>query len=171
MLEQLPAFICSFVAVFFSLGVVFLNNPLYCALSLIGSFLGVAGIFAVLGAHFLAVTQIVVYAGAIVVLIMFVIMLLNIKVEQRKYFSEKLVLILASVLTGFALVALFPILKSILADSSLSSRIGKRLIDMGDISALAQILFKDYLLAFELCSILLIAAMVGAVLVARSRDA
>lgn len=171
MLEQLPALICSFIAVFFSLGVVFLNNPLFSALSLIGTFLGVAGIFAVLGAHFLAVTQIVVYAGAIVVLIMFVIMLLNVKVERRRYFSESVVLVLASVLAATGLGGLMPLLQNVLADASLTSRVGKQLINMGDVGALAQVLFTDYLLAFELCSILLIAAMVGAVLVAKHKEA
>ena len=64
-----------------SIGVVVLKNPVYSALSLIATLLGVACVFAIMQAHFLAVVQVIVYAGAIMVLVLFVLMLLNVKSE------------------------------------------------------------------------------------------
>ena len=71
------------LCVLFALGVVVSNSPINSAISLIGMMLGLAGIFVLLQAHFIAVLQIIIYAGAIMVLFMFVIMLLNLKVREK----------------------------------------------------------------------------------------
>ena len=75
-------FIISLAAVAAAIGVVAFKNPLYSAFSLIMNLLAVAGLYAVMNAHFLATSQVVVYAGAIMVLVLFVLMLLNLKTES-----------------------------------------------------------------------------------------
>jgi len=148
-----------------ALGVVALRSPVHSALSLILNLLCVAGIFASLGAHFLAVIQVIVYAGAIMVLFMFVLMLLSAKIEKYDWWM------LFYLPAGAALVLVFGsyFLAPLLEDSSVFPQTaGPRI--QGTVWAVGRLLFTRYVFPFEIASVLILAAIVGAVLLARRRS-
>src|SRR3954463_6148617 len=135
-------------------------NPVTSAMCLVLSIGSLAGLFVLLNAFFLAAVQILVYAGAVMVLFLFVIMLLNLREEERRT-VKKLTL-------GLGVIAVagvgFLIMKSIG-----SSGVGRGLqphLEGGTIP-LGEMLFKSYLLPFEIVSVLLLVAMVGAVLLSK----
>lgn len=144
-----------------SVGVVAFLNPIYSALCLISSMLCVAGMFALLDAHFLATVQIIVYAGAVMVLVVFLLMLLNVKYEKPKKLA--LPLILFAVMTGvFFLYLMVPPLNDffkIFPDSSSDV--------VGTTKAMGELLYTKYVFPFEIASILILAAMVGAVMLGK----
>lgn len=155
-----------------AIGVVAMRNPIHSALCLIGNLLTVAGIFAALDAHFLAVVQIIVYAGAIMVLVLFVLMLLNIKVENSPRGGTAYVA--ASVLIGAAFALfLVPAIGDLLEDARipLSTSVSAT-PDFGTVKQIGRELFTKYLFPFEAASVLIMAAIVGAVMLAkRTRQA
>ncbi len=157
-----------------ALGVVTRRNPVHAALSLVLTLFGVAVHFVALEAYFLAAVQIIVYAGAIVVLFLFVIMLLGVdKAEDLQ--TEPLIAQrwLAGV-AGLGLLGLLVIAVSrgseLLAtraeglDTSVAGATGD-----ANIQQLARSVFGDYVVAFELTSVLLVVAVVGTVMLARRR--
>jgi len=147
-----------------SLVVILHRNPVYSALGLVGTLFLLAVFFLGLEAQMVAVLQIIVYAGAIVVLFLFVIMLLNLQVEERSGVPAPLALVAA--LGGVALCWL------ILA-AVRHTRLGAPMpvhAGYGGTESLAERLFTVYLLPFELTSLLLLVAIVGAVVVGRKRD-
>ncbi len=145
-----------------SLAVVVLPNPVYGALCLVAALLGVSGIFALLGAHFLAVAQIIVYAGAIVVLFLFVVMLLNVK--QEEYRKGMAVLSAAAAAFGVSfIILLVPVLRGDFGAIPAGADIS------GGAAALGELLFTRHVLAFEAASVLLMAALVAAVMLGRRR--
>jgi NADH-quinone oxidoreductase subunit J len=145
-----------------SLTVVLHPHPVYCALSLVIALFQIAGLFILLGAHMLGFLQVIVYAGAIMVLFLFVIMLLNVRRETEPVSAGWRAVVMASgaILAGelvwFFLRRPFPEANEVVA--------GK---DLGSVMALGRSLFADHALSFELTSILLLVAMIGAVVVAR----
>ena len=148
-----------------------LRNVVYCAVWLITTLLGVAGLYLLQQAEFLAGVQIIVYIGGIMVLYMFVIMLVPIGEEsrQRRFASQKWLALLG----GGVLASQLGLLLSrgveafTLAKPSSPREVG----DLGKNSEnVGGVLFSDYLLAFELASILLLVAMIGAVVMAKSRS-
>lgn len=149
-----------------SLLVVSLRNPIHVTISLLIMFAHVAGLYVLLNAEFIAVVQVVVYAGAILVLYLFVVMLLNVRREER--FQRQLVpalLVAALLLTEVALVLLggqFPA-----ASGAFSSEV---IQSMGSTQAIGRVLFTDYLLPFEVASLILLVAMVGAIVLAKKAD-
>lgn len=146
------------------LGVVVARNPIHSALALIVNLLTVAAIFAQLGAHFLAAAQIIVYAGAIMVLVLFVLMLLNIKVESPKKSSFISVgLAIVAGIGGFAMLA--PSLQRTFAGVYVD---GGQQVE-GTVKAIGLVLFSRYVFPFEIASILIMAAIVGAVMLAKRR--
>ena len=146
----------------FALGVVLFKNPIYSALSLIANMILIAVLFADLQAHFLAAVQIVVYAGAIMVLVMFVLMLLNIKVEPISSVSASLYLI-----SGGALGLVFVLLMG----AQLFDQFGRALpvasANFGTVKSIGALLFTKYLFPFEAASVLIMAGIVGAVMLAK----
>ncbi|MGP0564465.1 NADH-quinone oxidoreductase subunit J family protein [Nitrospina sp. 32_T5] len=149
-----------------ALGVVFNNSPIGSAVSLIGMMLGLAGIFVLLQAHFLAILQVIIYAGAIMVLFMFVIMLLNLKQDLTWKTRERNLFL--SILTG--LLVLGVLYKFI--DLTLGTEFNNPAMvpdTFGTTEEVGTKLFTDYVLPFEVASILLLAAMVGAVVLAKSK--
>ncbi len=151
-----------------ALGVVFNDSPVGSAISLIGMMLGLAGIFVLQQAHFIAVLQVIIYAGAIMVLFMFVIMLLNLKKGDDMGWISRGNNLRLSVLSGFlvlgGLYKFQDILFSVTMDSSAV------LPDsFGTVANIGETLFTDYVLPFEVASILLLAAMVGAVVLAKNK--
>lgn len=146
-----------------ALGTVLSKNPLNSVLFLVTNLLGVAALYAALHAHFLAVVQIIVYAGAIVVLFLFVVMLLNVKVEYEKRDSLLLRLVGFGAAIGFVLITLFAF------GTQLSEWSEPEVLVQGTVKNLGQVLYVDYVFLFELVSLVLIAAMAGAVMIARKR--
>ena len=152
-----------------ALGVVFARNPVHSALMLVMTLFGIAVLFVVQEAHFLAVVQVIVYAGAIVVLIMFVIMLLGVDRTQALELRSLPAQVPAAVLFGVAGLAVL-VVAIISVDDPATGLVGfGGQVDetVPDIDQLARSLFGDYLYAFELTSLLLVIAVVGAVVLAR----
>jgi NADH-quinone oxidoreductase subunit J len=150
-----------------ALGVVLASHPVHSALMLVLTLFGVAVLFVAQGAHFLAAVQVIVYAGAIVVLFLFVIMLLgvdrteNVRAEPLK--GQRPIAYLA----GIGVVAAIFLLARTAWVSGAEAVAGPADGPGGNIEKLARSLFTRYLLAFELTSVLLVIAVVGAVVLAR----
>lgn len=141
--------------------VVFYRNPLHSAIALVLHMLSVAVLYAMLDAHFLAAVQVVVYAGAIMVLVLFLVMLLNIKVERVKPIRKSYLAFGLLAAIGF-LSILIPILKSVflVIPDPVAPLIGGA-------REIGRVLYSDYLFPFETASVLIFVAIVGAVMVAK----
>jgi NADH-quinone oxidoreductase subunit J len=139
----------------------FSRSPVTSAMFLVLTIISMAGLFVLLHAFFLAAVQVLVYAGAVMVLFLFVIMLLDLKEEERRK-VKKLGLVAGLVSVG-AIVAIF--VKSLLATHP-GRDLPAPTIE-GDTASLGTMLFKDYLLPFEIVSILLLVAIVGVILLSK----
>ncbi len=155
----------SLLAISGAIAMIVYANPMYSALGVLISMLSVAGMFALLNATFLFMVQIIVYAGAIMTLILFILMFLNIKEEDLPKEPKKFQLI--------ALGAIIMIPLNILVLEAVSKLPAKDLTvidsDFGDIKPLGNVLYNDWILAFELISILLLVALIGSVVLAKTR--
>ena len=161
--------ILSAVIVISALGVVVLENPIYSALSLITNLFFVAGMFALLDAHFLAVAQIIVYAGAIMVLFLFTIMLLNLKNEQPKRRSLIYQVLAWGAGIGFAGILARVFIYSFRRDSVPASGTQLEPPVQGTTKAIGEVLYTQYVFTFEAASLLIIVAVLGAVMLAKRR--
>ncbi len=156
-----------------AIGVVASRNPVHSALFLIQTLFGVAVLFVLQEAHFLAAVQIVVYAGAIVILFLFVIMLLGVDTADDWSVEpiagqRPLTVIVGATLLGFGLVLVM------VASDALTGAIrggGERALDNGftDIERIGRVLFSDYALSFEITAALLTVAVIGAVVLTRKQ--
>lgn len=157
------------VCVVFALGVVINNSPVGSAMSLIAMMLGLAGIFILLQAHFIAALQIIVYAGAIMVLFMFVIMLLNLKGDgENKSWRSRDNNLLLTVLTGFLMAGVLYKIIEVISTGEFNSP-AQLPETFGTVRQVGTILFTEFVLPFEAASILLLVAMIGAVVLAKSK--
>ena len=151
-----------------ALGVIFNNSPVGSAMCLIGMMLGLAGIFVLLQAHFIAVLQIIIYAGAIMVLFMFVIMLLNLKQANSADWVTRDKNLFISILTGaLALGIVYKIV-----DITFMANLDSPAIlpaTFGTVATVGEAGFTDFVLPFEVASLLLLAAMIGAVVLAKPK--
>jgi len=139
------------------------RNPLYSAISLIGVFISLACLYVTLAAPFIAAVQVIVYAGAIMVLVVFVIMLLNVEAEERPMRLRSLIPIavgLAAVLFAEAVFIIFFVHASPSTPTDNISNVGLT-------ASIGAGLFTSYLLPFEITSVLLLMAIVGAMTLAR----
>jgi len=155
--------VLSIFAVGGGLGMILFAQPIYSAMSLIVCLVALGGVFALLNAPFLFMVQIILYAGAIITLLLFIIMFLNIKGENLPDEPNKI----ATIFVGAVLLLPFNmlILKAFNTFSDKPMHIlGK---DFGDIYSFGMELFHKWLIPFELISMLLLAALVGAVVYAR----
>jgi NADH-quinone oxidoreductase subunit J len=161
-----------------SLGVVLAKNPVHAALSLIASLFGVAVLFIAQEAHFLAAVQVIVYAGAIVVLFLFVLMLLGVDVAENLRVEplagqRVTALVLGVALAGLVLAGLFISgpgdERGNIALSGRESVVAPIEDDEADIVQLGRDLFTRNILAFEVTAVLLTIAVVGAVVLVRNR--
>lgn len=145
------------------------RNPLYSAISLIGVFIALAGLYLTLAAPFLAAIQIIVYAGAIMVLVVFVIMLLNVEEEEHKPlrlgYLTAVAILLAAILFGEAGFILYFMGQSGL--EPLDPNLPGNASNVGLTTSIGTGLFTSYLLPFEITSVLLLMAIVGAMTLAR----
>jgi NADH-quinone oxidoreductase subunit J len=144
-------------------GVVVLRNPVHCALSLVLSLLCIAVGYVALQAHLVAVLQIIVYAGAVMVLFLFVIMLLNLRPDADESSHPVTKFLAAASASAFAVLTIL-VLRDWAAGAPEQAVLGE---GFGTTRELARVLFTDYLVAFELTSLLLLVAVVGAVVIAR----
>jgi NADH-quinone oxidoreductase subunit J len=155
-------YLLSFLAIMFGLMVVLSKNPVHSILYLVLTFFTIAGHYVLLNAQFLAAVHIIVYAGAIMVLFLFVIMLLNLNKETEPHKSIWLKAS-ATVASGLLLVVLVGSLKGAAAIQPANTFNP----NIGLIQNLGKTLFNDFLLPFEVSSVLLLAAMVGAVMLGK----
>lgn len=146
------------------LAVVAQRNPLYSAISLIGVFISLACLYVMLAAPFIAAVQVIVYAGAIMVLVVFVIMLLNVEEEEHRRPRLRFLVPAAVALAGVLIAEVAFILVSVQRSSDLP---GAGTSDVGLTQSIGAALFTRYLLPFEITSILLLMAIVGAMTLAR----
>lgn len=150
------------IAVGGAIMVVTRRHPMASALYLILTLFAVAALFVLRQAHFLAAIQVIVYAGAVVVLFVFVIMLIN--VPESKLPVERV--------TGLRFLGVVAAGLLILESAVLTRRFavpGGASVDSGSVQAVGKALFTDYLLAFEITSVLLLAAVIGAITLAKRK--
>jgi NADH-quinone oxidoreductase subunit J len=153
------------LAVGSAIAVVVQRNPLYCAISLVGVFISLSGLYLLLAAPFIAAVQVIVYAGAIMVLVIFVIMLLNVE-EEVKRPLRRIYLIPAAVLFSGALLAQTLFIINAVQRSSFHPATATE-SNVGSVLNIGVGLFTEYLLPFELAGVLLLMAIVGATSVAK----
>ncbi len=145
--------------------VVALKNPVYSALALLVMFFHVAGLFVTLHAEFLAIIQILVYAGAILVLYLFVVMLLNLKREEHFHSQLIVGLFLGCVL--FAEAVLLVLKGETTFGQNLAAADTTVKLTRGNTESIGELLYTTYLFPFEVASLILLVAMVGAVILTK----
>jgi len=152
-----------------ALGVVLLRNPVHNALSLVATLFGVAVLFVAQGAYFLAAIQVIVYAGAIIVLFLFVIMLLGVDrtetVQRDPIVGQRATALVVGVaILGLSLTVLLAGGEQTTGQKSSLAPLSDGL---ADVNRLGRVLFTDYVYAFEITAVLLTVAVIGAVVLSR----
>lgn len=153
----------SALSILSGLMVVFSRNPIYSVLYLVLCFFSIAGHYVLLNAQFLAIVHIIVYAGAIMVLFLFVIMMLNLNatVEPHKPALFKLGAVVSGGALMLILLSSFQLSNASLAPGTPPTS------TVGSVEQLGQVLFNEYLFPFEISSVLFISAMVGAIVLTK----
>ncbi|AZB22769.1 NADH-quinone oxidoreductase subunit J [Chryseobacterium manosquense] len=161
-MEQIIFFLVAFLAVASAVYFVFARNPLYSVLSLIVTFFSIAAMYILLNAQFLGIVQVIVYAGAIMVLFLYVLMMLNLNKndESKKQNLSKFIGVFAAGILLIGLLGAFKGLKGNSFAGNVDSSVGLT-------KNLGRLLFNEYVLPFELASILILAGIVGAVLIGK----
>jgi NADH-quinone oxidoreductase subunit J len=166
-METLFFLIITFVAIVSAILVITCKNPINSALALIMTFFCLATYYVMLDAPFMAAVQVMVYAGAIMVLMVFTIMLLNIRVDASKKHSHKL--LFGSIIGFFTLLnTVFVLVKSRVALPT-GPYSGEMIKKIGHTELIGKEIFTNFLLPFEITSILLLIAIVGAVILAKKK--
>lgn len=156
-------YIFSAVALISAFTVVFSRNPVNAAMALIVTFLSMASLFVLLEAYFLAVVQVLVYAGAVVVLFLFIVMLLDLKVDKQKSISK---ISAAAALIGFAILVVGVVAVQAtptLADSSDAALAANEVT----LKTFGNQLFTTYLLPMQVTGFLLLISMVGVIVISK----
>ena len=155
-------YVVAFLSIFFSLLVIFAKNPVHSVLYLIITFFTFTIHYILLNAQFLAIVNFIVYMGAIMVLFLIVLMLLNLN-EETEPLKPTLLKVMGVVAGMCLLVTLAGSLKAL----SVSEPVVLQNANLGLVKNLGKVLFNQFLLPFEISSLLLLSAMVGAVLLAK----
>ena len=166
-MELLMFYVFSGVAILAASLMIFCWNPIAAVLNMIVVMFCLAGLFVLLNAHFIAAIQVLVYAGAIMVLFMFIVMLLNLREEGPDGKNGKRNMIMNSVGMGLAaggFLKLYFNLKTSGLDGA--ANIPE---NFGTTAMVAESLFTEYLLPFEIASVLLLVSIIGAVILAKNR--
>lgn len=161
-MEQSVFYFVATLSIVFSLMVIFAKNPVHSVLYLIVTFFTFTVHYILLNAQFLAVVNFIVYMGAIMVLFLFVLMLLNLNRDNEPN-KSKLFKIIGVIAGGCLIITLVGALKA----SSLTAPLNLQNPNLGLVENLGKTLFGEFMLPFELSSILLLTAMVGAVLLSK----
>jgi NADH-quinone oxidoreductase subunit J len=148
--------------------VVALRHPVHCALALLALLLHVSGLFILLNAEFLWAVQVIVYVGAILVLYLFVLMLMNLKTDERYFHSSALYFVGPAVLG--AMYVLYLILQSPF-DGAKGTAPANVVLQGGDTYAVGIKMFSDHILQFEIVGIFLLGAIIGAIVLAKTPKA
>ncbi|HYD42671.1 MAG TPA: NADH-quinone oxidoreductase subunit J [Anaeromyxobacter sp.] len=167
--EQVTFAVLAAPLLFAAAGVLVSKSPVYAALNLVAAFFFLAGIYVLLVAHLIAFMQILVYAGAVMVLFLFVIMLISLGDEhmlKERYRSIQLLGVAGAL--GLAAVLAWAIM-DVRAGNEKAFVPADPGAGFGTVKAVGEVLFTQYLLPFEATSLLLLAAIVGAVVVAKER--
>lgn len=154
-----------FLALFSAVAMVMSRQPVVSALLMVLNMFCLAALYGQLDAHLIAVLQVLVYAGAIMVLVLFVIMLLNLREKQGILSKHEI----AAQAIGIAALGAVIIAAVSVVDVARLPQAKSPGADFGTVAAIGRILFTDYLLPFEAASVLLLAAIVGAVMLAKSK--
>lgn len=162
-MEQLFFFYFALIIVASSVLVVALRNPIYSALALLIMFFHVAGLYVTLHAEFLAAVQIIVYAGAILVLYLFVVMLLNLKHDDRYHRQWPVAAFVGISLVVEAIILTLLKGRTTAAMPPQGTAVG----GPGNTEALGDVLYSTYLFPFEVASLILLVAMIGAIVLAK----
>jgi len=175
-IREILFFLFAFIMTGSSLGVIMHKNPVKSAMFLVAFFVALASIYAVLGAEFLAILQVLVYVGAIMVLFLFVIMLIAVRDENFENLGANkgktlvaFFLVLAFVLQFAALAHVMNFDKKINTKAVYTKTIdaSKNIVLEGNAEVLSFHLFEKYILPFELISIVLLIGVIGAVVIAK----
>jgi NADH-quinone oxidoreductase subunit J len=151
-----------------ALALIVVPNPVYCALSLVGTLFTMAGIFILLNQEFVAAIQILIYAGAIMVLFLFVIMLLNLRTDEQFTIRWSLPKAVGALIAAAILAQLVAVFSSPAAKlGPLGEYPPERLAKEGAVQIVGDLLFTKYVLPFEVISVLLMVAVMGAVVLAK----
>jgi NADH-quinone oxidoreductase subunit J len=167
MLETALFVIFAVIAVATAVLVVVQRNPVSSAIFLILTFFALAGIYLLLHAEFIAAIQIIVYAGAIMVLFLFVIMLLNLEKEKRLVARNRLLKGVGVFLGAVLLAQIGMVLQRVLLEGTPGKFPPEKVTALGNTQVVAQLLFTDFLLPFEITSVLLLVAIIGAIVLAK----
>ena len=148
-----------------AIGVVASKNPIYSVLSLIIVFFAISGHYVLMNAQFLAIVNIIVYAGAIMVLFLFVIMMINLNAETEPV--KNIYMKMAGIISGLTLMI---VLVAALSHSENATIVMKQGTGIGLTENLGKALFNDYVIPFEISSVLFLSAMVGAILIGKKES-
>lgn len=169
MFEGLIFIVMSVVAISGAICVVFQRNPIYSAIFLIQTMIALAVLYILLHAQFIAAIQVMVYAGAIMVLFIFVIMLLNLsKADEEGGRSSLLFQKTSAIILGLVLFVMIGLVtfKSVLQGAK-GEYTPENINQIGNTQLVGKLLFTDYVFPFEIASILLFAAIIGAIVLAK----
>ncbi len=167
MLESVLFYALAAFILGFGVLVVTARNTVHCVLFLVANFLCVAVVYVMLGAEFLAIIQILVYAGGIVVLYLFVVMLVNLRRPADAPVDTRRQSAVGFALAGAMLAEISAILVYTAARPAAAVATAPAVPAAGNTETIGMLLYTDYLVPFELASMLLLVAMVGAILLAR----
>ena len=162
-------YLFAFIAVLAALGMVLLRNPVHSALSLAVVFVSLAAMYVLLSAPFIAVAQVMIYAGAILILFVFVIMLLSPGIDQGQGVLKSQRGL--AILFGAALVIeLIVVLGAAVLPSARGEFTPELIAQRGNVQVVGTLLFTDFLLPFEITSVLLLVAIVGVIVMAKRQS-
>lgn len=167
MVETALFTILAVVTVITAILVIVQRNPVASAISLIITLFSLAGIYLLLNAQFIAVIQVLVYAGAIMVLFLFVIMLLNLEREKKIITRHRMQKVFGVFLGIILLAQIGMVFNSVLLEGSKGTFPPEKVAALGNTQVVARLLFTDYLLPFEITSVLLLVAIIGAIVLAK----
>lgn len=159
---KIAFFIFAFITILTALFVVTTKNPIHSVMGLIVTFFSISGHYVLMNAQFLAIVNLIVYAGAIMVLFLFVLMLLNLNKESEPV-KAPLWGVGAAIASGLLLITVAAATRGA-GDIMLQN---KEAADAGLVKTLGKVLFSKYVVPFEISSILFLSAMVGAVLLGK----
>lgn len=163
---QILFWLLSLLAIVAAIGVIASKNPVYSVLWLIVVFFAISGHYILMNAQFLAIVNIIVYAGAIMVLFLFVVMLMNLNAAAEP--PKNIYLKIAGVIAGLCLMLVIIAALSTATNSHVVLQAGT---DVGLIKNLGIALFNDYVIPFEISSVLFLSAMIGAVVIGKKDQA
>lgn len=162
-LQTILFWVFAIIGIAGGIGLIFNRNPVYAALSLVLNFFSIAGLYLSLNAEFLAAIQVLVYAGAIMVLFLFVIMLLNLSDEKNVLdFSRQRAV---AFLVGAAIVAELMYVTRNFAQEKVAG-----VFSYGKVEPIGKLLMTKFVFPFEIISVILISALIGAIIIARKHS-